>query len=226
MSFIYIYIWQALTDLMPRKCSVVWFFIVFSVIVPLLVLFLPSFPNTHGPVWPDFGSRPPLLDILDFDFYYKLRLSKSQSPCPKDSTSHSFLMMNSKSVFRKLNNQHLSTQISSIQKQKCDHHHQELCSTPPTLRGLCSWVIKVFPFQRLSWAEIVMSHSVKLCVMGLSLGLLSRRDSLEAARFIKHLQWDFMGAFHLPWTNNKHTLCAQEQREFLHFCLMSVTTGD
>jgi len=34
--------------------------------------------------------------------------------------------------------------------------------------------------------------------MGLSVGLLCRRDSLEAARFIKHLQWDFTGPFTYP----------------------------
>lgn len=45
------------------------FFVVFSIIVPILIQFLPSFPNTRVPVWPDFGSKPPpFLDILDFDF--------------------------------------------------------------------------------------------------------------------------------------------------------------
>jgi len=72
------------------------------------MLFLPSSSNSHVPVWPDFGSRPPFLGILDFDFYYKLRLPKSQSPCTRDSPIHSVLTTSSKSVFRKLNNQYLS----------------------------------------------------------------------------------------------------------------------
>lgn len=180
------------------------------------MLFLPSLCYTYVPVWPGFGSIHLFLDILDFDFYYNLRLPKSRPPTLHNhgSTIHSPLNTGSKSIFRELNKRYLSTQTSSIPRRKCDHHQYELCSKTLTLRGMCHWVIQVFPFQSLSWAETVVSHAVKLRVMGLSLGLLCRRESLEAARFIKHLHWDFMGAFHLPWTNNKHTLCAQEQREF------------
>lgn len=49
--------------------SLEFFLVVFSIIVPILIQFVSSFPNIHIPVWPDFGSKPPpFWDIPDFDF--------------------------------------------------------------------------------------------------------------------------------------------------------------